>query len=78
MYFYKGVFLDSEDDVKFVNEIESMYDVGTLKFNSKDSLVCHLEYEGEVCSNDYDCKTIENKETIIEVADENRVGVSWY
>lgn len=77
MYWYKGVFLDSEEDIKFVDEIESMYDVGTLKFNDKDSLLCHLEYDGEVCSSDYDCKTIENKESILLIAKENRVGVSW-
>lgn len=77
MYWYKGVFLDSEEDIKFVDEIESMYDVGTLKFNDKDSLLCHLEYDGEVCSSDYDCKTIENKESILLIAKENRVEVSW-
>lgn len=77
MYWYKGVFLDSEDDVKFVDEIESMYDVGTLKFKSEDSLLCHLEYDGIVCSNDYDCKTVENKDTMILVARENKVGVDW-
>lgn len=77
MYWYNGVFLNSDKDVDFVTKIESLYDVGTLKFKSKDSLLCHLEYEGAICSDDFDCKTLNNKNTMIEIAEENRLGVSW-
>lgn len=77
MIIYKGRMFKNNEYVKFAKEIESCFDVGTLVFESKDSLVCYLECEGEVVSKTYDCKTQEQKEEIENFAREHFVGVTW-
>lgn len=77
MILYKGRMFESDEYVELAKEIESCFDVGTLVFESEDSLVCHLECEGEVVSKTYDCKTQEQKEEIENFAKEHFVGVTW-
>lgn len=74
---YDGYIFKDEEEYNFYKEMQSVYDVGTLVFKSRDSLKCALEVEGEVCSNEFTCTDKEHKEYLIEMAKENKLSVSW-
>ena len=77
MILYKGRMFSNEKSISFAKEIESCYDNGTLMFLNKDSLDCYLTIEGEVCSNNFTCSDISEKEELMSYAEENRVSISW-
>lgn len=77
MILYKGRMFSNQKALEFASKIESCYDVGTLMFESEDSLTCFVSYEGEPCSEYFTCSSEEEKEEMMDFAREHRVSISW-